>query len=130
MEIGKSNSHYQYYQSDDIELRLKKKLFRDTVENLNNTESFQGFELYNANFYEVSLSQNSRSFYMGPSGRDDIEKSDSVNEIDYFLGSPSNEYLLFFVKNLYDLSQKIQLTRPMMIRRFRNRRMHEESNGT
>lgn len=117
----RDTNHYQYYKFEDIEFRLKKKLFRETCEKLDGLNSIDGFEIYSNKSYEVSLSNSNRIYY---GGRDEICKEDHVNKINYSLGVPSNEYLLFFIKNLYDLAKNEGLSRPIMLHRLRNRMYH------
>ena len=122
-KTDRDNNHYQYYKFDEIEFRLKKKLFRETCENLSKLNSIDGYEIYNSKTYEVSLSHNNRIYY---GGQEEICKEDHVNKIKYSLGIPSNEYLIFFIKNLFDLANTEGLSRPIMMYRLRNRMNHSE----
>src|SRR5690606_32164459 len=64
----------------------------------------------------------SRFFY---GNLDEISKKDTINGLEYILNSPSNEYLLFFIQNLFYLSQNEGLGRlPLMLHRLRNRMTH------
>lgn len=123
----RANNHYQYYKFEDIEFRLKKKLFRETCLNLSHLNSIDGFEIYSSKTYEVSLSHNNRIYY---SGQDETVKEDHVNKIKYSLGVPSNEYLVFFIKNLFDLANSEGLSRPLMMHRLRNRMYHNENDNS
>ncbi|MFA5557703.1 MAG: hypothetical protein WCY06_10355 [Flavobacteriaceae bacterium] len=128
IKAERDNNHYQYYKFEELEFRLKKKSFRETCERLDSMNSVEGFEIYDSKNYEVSLSQGSRMYY---GGRDEICKNDNVNGLNYSLKLPSDEYLIFFIKNLYELAQSEGIGRPIMMHRLRNRLHHgqqEESN--
>ncbi|WP_248724166.1 hypothetical protein [Seonamhaeicola sp. ML3] len=119
LKIDRDTNHYQYYRFDELEIRLKKKLYRETCEKLDAFTTIEGYELFSPKYYEVSLSQGSRIYY---GGRDEIYKKDNVNGLDYFLKSPSNEYLVFFIKNLIELANSEGLGRPpLTLNRLRNR---------
>jgi hypothetical protein len=120
----RDNMHYQYYEFDTYEFRLKKKLFRDTCANLTNLLSQEGYEIYNKRTYEVSVSLGSRFYYPV---REDIAVEDTVNGLKYALNSPSNEYLIFFIENLKRLAESDSQLRPTMMHRLRNRYRYSES---
>ncbi len=122
IKADRDNNHYQYYKYEDFEFRLKKKSFRETCERLESMNSFEGFEIYDSKNYEVSVSPGSRMYYMG----DEICKTDNVNGINYFLKLPSHEYLIFFIKNLYELAKSEGIGRPIMKYRLRNRIHHSK----
>jgi len=124
ISLDRENRHYQYYKYESIEFRLKKKLYNDSCQNLSEYKTLEGYELYQNKNYEVSLAQGSRFF---PRGSDDIEKEDVVNKLKYNLGYPSNEYLIFFIKNLIELSESENITRPLILHRLRNRILHRRS---
>jgi len=121
-KIDRENTQYQYYKFEDLEFRLKKKLFRETCAKLATYQTIEKFEIFDKRNYEVSLSLGSRFFY---GNLDEISKKDTINGLEYILNSPSNEYLLFFIQNLFDLSQNEGLGRlPLMLHRLRNRMTH------
>lgn len=117
-EIVRQNNHYQYYKYNNLEFRLKKKQFRETYEKLETLISSEGYEIYESKFYEVSVVQSNKFFI---ARNETIAKKDNINGIDYNLGSPSDEYLLFFVKNLFILAQTEDISRPMFLHRLNNK---------
>lgn len=125
IQVEKTNIHFQYYKYENVEFRLKKKLFKDTCKNLESLSTSNGFEIYSKNSYETSLAQSNRNFY---SRMDVIQKEDNVNGINYCLSEPSDEYLILFIKNLITLSESEEVTRPMMIHRLRNLVHNSEDN--
>lgn len=127
IHTDRHNNHYQYYKYDRLEFRLKKKLFRETCENLTDFDSIEGFEIFNKTQYEVSLAQSNR-FYAR--GSDNITREDNVNGLKYNLSKPSNEYLIFFLTNLMELAESEDITRPLILHRLRNRYFQNENNGT
>lgn len=126
IQLDRQNRHYQYYKFDTLEFRLKKKLYKDSCQNLEEFETVEGYELCTKKQYEVSVTQGSR-FY--GRGADSISKEDTVNKIKYCLGAPSNEYLIFFIKNLIELAESENITRPLMLHRLRNRYVHSRNEG-
>lgn len=123
LEIGRSNQHNQYFNFQDSEFRFKKKLYRDTCANLTTLSSSEGYELYKENYYEVSLTYGRR---FSPRGLEDICKEDTVNNIKYCLAKPSNEFIVFFIRNLIELAKTDDISRPFMTHRLRNRLTHGE----
>src|SRR5690606_33756871 len=97
-------------------------LFRETCAKLATYQTIEKFEIFDNRNYEVSLSLGSRFFY---GNLDEITKKDTINGLEYILNSPTNEYLVFFIQNLFDLSQNEGLGRlPFMLHRLRNRMTH------
>lgn len=126
IEFDRENRHYIYYKYDDLEFRLKKKLFRDTCEELDELQTEEGYEIYSEKKYEASIAQGSR-FY--PRRIDSVQQEDTINKINYLLGQPSDEYLIFFIQNLFELAESESVTRPLMFHRLRNRYFHREKKG-
>lgn len=118
LEIGRSNQHNQYFNFQNLEIRFKKKLYRDSCSNLATLSSSEGFELYKENSYEVSLTQG-RRFYSA--GIEDICKEDTVNKIKYCIAKPSDEFIVFFIQNLIELAKTEDISRPFITHRLRNR---------
>lgn len=126
IKLERQNRHCLYFKFDTAEFRLKKKLFKDTCQNLKKFETVEGYELCTKNKYEVSVILGSR-FY--PRGADSIFKEDTVNKLNYCLDLPSNEYLLFFIENLLKLAESENISRPFMLHRLRNRYAHRNNDG-
>lgn len=124
IQLDRENRHYQYYKFDSLEFRLKKKLYKDVCHNLEEFETVEGYEICTRKQYEVSITQGGR---FNPRGADSICKEDLVNKISYYLGPPSNEYLIFFIKNLIELAESENITRPLMFHRLRNRFVHRRN---
>lgn len=118
IQLDRENRHYQYYKLENFEFRLKKKLYKDICQNLDEFQTLEGYELCKGKQYEVSLVQGSR-FYAR--GLDYITKDDTVNKLKYCLGYPSNEYLIFFIRNLIELAESEGIARPVLFHRLRNR---------
>lgn len=70
--------------------------------------------------------QNSRIYAPGD---DEINKSDSVNKIEYNLSNASDAYLVHLIKQLWPLSRGSNIGRSLLFQRLRNRRFHSTSSG-
>lgn len=125
IKLDKDTSHYQYYIYDNIKFRLKKNRYKEICANLDTMTTIEGYELSNNQHYEVSLSFGSRVHYWG--GKEEIKKDDNVNGVKYRLGQPSDEYLVFFIQSLYELSKSEGSIRPVMFYRLRNRAYNNQS---
>lgn len=112
---------YLDYTVNDTTYRLKRKRLREAVEQLEQLQTDQEYELLDGKTFEVSVVQSSRIYFPGD---EDICKTDSVNKIDYQLSSPSDAYLIHIIKQLVPLSSTTNSGRPPFWHRLRSRRFH------
>lgn len=129
MEHSSSTKVYLNYRYEygDIEFRLKKKKYRDAVNELEKLTLQEDFEIYNDNRFEVSVSRSGRLF---SSGDFEISQEDIVNNIHYSLSNPSDAYLILIIKQIHEISDSTDIIRNMFPHGIRNRTFLEKSAGS
>lgn len=119
IELINSTKIYLEYSFNENTFRLKKKRLREAIAKLSSYKNDQDFELFDDKYFEVSVVQSSRIYFVGD---DEINKKDTVNKLEYNLSNSSDSYLIQVIKQLQPLSNSTNSNRPIFFHRLRNRR--------
>lgn len=109
--------HFEYTFSEST-FKLKKKRFREAVQNLKSFKTEDSYEIFNEKQFEVSVIRNTRFYFPGD---EEICKEDSVNKIKYELSSSSDTYLIQLINQLLPISNNAGSSRPIFFHRLRHR---------
>lgn len=94
--ISESDESLTFKIIGDKTASLDKKELESILRKLKKYKSNEDVELYNDKIYEVLVRNDNRFM---PSR--DLKQTDNVNKITYCINKPTNEYLVFFLYNLY-----------------------------
>lgn len=124
---GEINDKLVFWYRDDEEssITISKEKLETLIASLSNYDVNEETELYNDCYYEVSVGQNQR-IYAGWM-RNGATKEDTVNQINYSIGSPSEKYLIFILNQLKQSS--IQGFRRITMLRSRRLEIFNDENN-
>ena len=98
-------------------LQLNKQKVMRVIRILNSLNSEQDIALYSNNYYEVLIRTESRNVPIR--NQNFLNKEDNINKLNYSISKPSEEYLIFFLYNLYNQGARNILRRTLMPMRLR-----------
>ncbi|MFO1368965.1 MAG: hypothetical protein U1F46_08215 [Marinagarivorans sp.] len=103
--------------SEGLQLSLSKDKLRNEITLLREFESTAETVITTDRSYEILVREEGPYFRFSPRSRDEnviLEIEDSENKIKYTLGRPSNQFILFLIKNAVAHGDPRALCRPLM----------------
>lgn len=111
----------------EITIKLSIKDFKETVEKLKTFEIHGETELFDKTTYEIALGFDTfRPSFFALRDSDEIVKEDKISGVKYYLGKPSNEYLLYILQYLHTTSKTDKKNQRPLIFMHRIERLAEQ----